>query len=155
MRRVAMSHQNHDQQFLTALDQALAAELAPLGFTRANKKRLVREYNGHTIHLEVQRGHGRLLNCFAINLKTNKSAAIAAPAHIRRVGSWPHSLRNLPTTLLLSPLSHTLLPIFWVALFTDRWWRIPRGAWLQALTIRKAGYAAEQEVRLLLARSEA
>ena len=150
-----MSHQDLGRQFLAALDHALAAELAPLGFTRTSNKRLVHEYNGQTIHLEIQRGHGRLLNCFAVNLKVKDPTAVSTPSHIRRVGSWPHSLRSLPTTLLLSPLSHTLLPIFWVALFTDRWWRIPRGAWLQALTIKKASNAAKQEAKSLLARSEA
>jgi hypothetical protein len=154
MRQVVMTHPGSDHQFLTALDHALAAELAPLGFTSAGKKRLVRAYKGHTIQLEIQRGHGRLLNCFAVNLNADHSTATAMPALTRRVGSWPHSLWNLPTTLLLSPLSHTLFPIFWVALFTDRWWRIPHRAWLQAFSIRKACYAAKQEIELLLSQGE-
>ena len=151
-----MSLQNPDREFMRALDLSLETELAPFGFTRTAKKHLVRQatMNVQTIHLKIQRGRGHLLNCFAVNLEVQDTTAAGEQSNKRRVGSWPYSLRDLPHTLLLSPLSHTLLPLLWVALFTDRWWRIPRGEWLRRFTIRNAVHAVRREIRRLVARSE-
>ena len=149
-----MTQLQPDREFMSALDAALETELAPFGFARNTKKHLVREasMSNQAVQIGVQRGRGHLLNCFAVNLEVLDGTTAADAPCKRRIGSWPYSALDLPNTLLLSPLLHTLLPLFWVALFTDRWWRIPRGKRLRKQTMRSAVNAVSREVRSLISR---
>jgi hypothetical protein len=151
----SMSRNTPVQAFLRSLDQALESELAPLGFTRHSGKHLMLAggKSHPTVHIEIQRGRGLLLNCFAVNLQFIGAAGTAASK--KRVGAWPYSFTDLPQTLILSPLSHTLIPVLWVALFTDRWWRVPKSEWLRSITLRSTVHAVKREVHSLAARSEA
>jgi hypothetical protein len=144
------------QAFLKTLDQALEAELAPLGFARHSSKHFIMAggQSQPTVHVEIQRGRGLLLNCFAVNLQIHNNAA-GTSASKKRVGSWPYSFTDLPQTLILSPLSHTLIPLLWVALFTDRWWRVPKSESLRRITLRSTVHAVKREIHYIASRGEA
>ncbi len=131
---------SRERNFLYQLDQALEAAVAPLGFRRTRAKRLERvRKDGETIDvIEIQRGRGILIDSFAVNLRIEPGPApgAARPLAGHRLGSWPESTSGIVHVLLLSPPLHLLLPIFWVALFTDRWWRIPKSNLFTRLTQR-------------------
>ena len=135
-----MKAMRSDRDFLQALDQTLEVGAAPLGFRRVRAKRLERRRaNGLAVDvIEIQRGKGTLLQSFAVNLRVEQESSTAPRRCLasHRLGSWPESKFSVLPVLFLSPLLHLAVPIFWVTLFTDRWWRIPKIGPFNCLTRR-------------------
>ena len=122
---------------LKSFDKSLKAYLAPLlaknGFSTSGNRRYVRAGTAPATKeiIEIQLGRGRLRGYFCVNLCIEHQAAGIKCSGVKwtkcfRLGSWPHSLNRIPQIIAFSPTLSLLLPVFWVSLFTDSWWRIPK-----------------------------
>ena len=122
---------------LTSFNRSLKADLGPLlvgnGFSVSGKRRYERAGRTQATKdiIEIQLGRGRLRGYFCINLCVERQAPDIEGNGTKwnkcfRLGSWPHSLNRIPQIVAFSPTLSLLLPVFWVSLFTDSWWRIPK-----------------------------
>ena len=109
------------------------------GFLPSGNRRYEREGETKAIKevIEIQLGRGRLRGCFCINLCLARQPPDIEVGNVKRekcfrLGSWPNSLTRIPQVIAFSPVLSIVLPVFWVSLFTDSWWRIPENKiWLR------------------------
>lgn len=112
--------------FDAVMNEAFVPTLVAHGFVKASARRYERaRQNGGVDVIEVQLGQRSLAGFFCVNAYVLHCSR-QWPSSPKRLGSGLIALMRIPQIILFSPLTHLLIPIYWLSLITDSWFRISK-----------------------------